>query len=503
MQQAARSSHGEPARIPAAEPAFRRAPPTASARPASGRHGDLVQLMRDGPAVSAQRQGLRSLFGAAAQFKDAQDDPLIQRAASTGQAPPANHTGLPDGLKTGVETLSGVSLDGVKVHYNSAAPARIGALAYAQGADIHLAPGQDRHLPHEAWHVVQQAQGRVRPTLQTKAGTPVNDDQALEAEADIMGARALSGVAQGLVRPDAPGPGVASVVQCVPDWMRRLIKTAEEHPIASLTAVSFGAAGVLAYYYWRTHGPAPAGVAPPAPDVTTVAGLAHAIGVAPVDLQTQLDTGVGVIDVNQLYAANILPWTVQVTGAVPPTLIAGLPAAPAAKVAAIFANLNAWPFNYTGAQGNAASGFLSRSGDCATLALMFQLACDAAGAPGVTIGRDDTPMLVPQHAIHGRPATHNTDGQACWSFDNHFWGVFGGAVYDLLFMTAHLQPVVHRAGGPALHNGVTYHLFADGRAMIEGDQFAHLTTHLTAGSQGYVAANAAAAQAYIDANRAP
>ena len=29
------------------------------------------------------------------------------------------------------------------------------ALAYAQGSDIHLAPGQEQHLPHEAWHVVQ------------------------------------------------------------------------------------------------------------------------------------------------------------------------------------------------------------------------------------------------------------------------------------------------------------------------------------------------------------
>ncbi|HAP61901.1 MAG TPA: hypothetical protein DCR93_21180, partial [Cytophagales bacterium] len=37
------------------------------------------------------------------------------------------------------------------------------------GTDIHLAPGQQKHLPHEAWHVVQQKQGRVKPTLQPKA----------------------------------------------------------------------------------------------------------------------------------------------------------------------------------------------------------------------------------------------------------------------------------------------------------------------------------------------
>src|SRR5215470_10506123 len=32
-------------------------------------------------------------------------------------APPPNRTGLPDQLKSGVESLSGVSLDNVKVHY--------------------------------------------------------------------------------------------------------------------------------------------------------------------------------------------------------------------------------------------------------------------------------------------------------------------------------------------------------------------------------------------------
>ena len=38
------------------------------------------------------------------------------------------------------------------------------AHAYAQGTDIHIGPGQEKHLPHEAWHVVQQKQGRVKPT---------------------------------------------------------------------------------------------------------------------------------------------------------------------------------------------------------------------------------------------------------------------------------------------------------------------------------------------------
>ena len=79
-----------------------------------------------------------------------------------------NKTGLPDNLKSGVENLSGISLDDVKVHYNSDQPASLQAHAYAQGTDIHVAPGQEKHLPHEAWHVVQQKQGRVQPTKQLK-----------------------------------------------------------------------------------------------------------------------------------------------------------------------------------------------------------------------------------------------------------------------------------------------------------------------------------------------
>lgn len=103
-----------------------------------------------------------------------------------------NRTGLPDQLKSGIENLSGYTMDDVKVHYNSAKPAQLNAHAYAQGTNIHLASGQEKHLPHEAWHVVQQKQGRVRPTMQFKvSGIAINDEKGLEHEADLMGARAL------------------------------------------------------------------------------------------------------------------------------------------------------------------------------------------------------------------------------------------------------------------------------------------------------------------------
>ena len=78
----------------------------------------------------------------------------------------------------------------VTVHKNSDKPAQLNAHAYAQGTDIHLGPGQEKHLPHEAWHVAQQKQGRVEPTKQFKGEIPINDDEGLEQEADEMGKKA-------------------------------------------------------------------------------------------------------------------------------------------------------------------------------------------------------------------------------------------------------------------------------------------------------------------------
>jgi len=101
-----------------------------------------------------------------------------------------NKTGMPDDLKQGVENLSGEDMSDVKVTYNSDKPAQLQAHAYAQGTDIHIASGQEKHLPHEAWHVAQQKQGRVQPTTQVN-GAPINNNNGLESEADKMGQKAL------------------------------------------------------------------------------------------------------------------------------------------------------------------------------------------------------------------------------------------------------------------------------------------------------------------------
>ena len=200
----------------AAEPARSRREP-ASPRPSvgdpapagrqTGYLAELSAMVNQSPRVQTQLklageiqessrvQGLRDLaaeinHGPPPVAQELQQEESGDTPAQRKEAPAPNHTGLPDQLKAGVENLSGVSLDNVQVHYNSAQPAQLNALAYAQGTDIHVAPGQERHLPHEAWHVVQQAQGRVRPTMQMKDGVPVNDDHGLEHEADVMGAKA-------------------------------------------------------------------------------------------------------------------------------------------------------------------------------------------------------------------------------------------------------------------------------------------------------------------------
>ncbi|GGY13908.1 eCIS core domain-containing protein [Paludibacterium paludis] len=115
----------------------------------------------------------------------AQGERLAQLQADT------HPNGLPAQLRHGIENLSGLDMGDVRVHRNSDKPAQLNAHAYAQGSDIYLGPGQDKHLPHEAWHVVQQKQGRVRPTVQMQANILLNDENKLEKEANVAGEKAL------------------------------------------------------------------------------------------------------------------------------------------------------------------------------------------------------------------------------------------------------------------------------------------------------------------------
>lgn len=176
----------------------------------SSAQGQLVQLVQQNPIVNgqaelsdlingsprsvAQRKMIETTFGQPIQKVEEEEEEPVQLKSKnspmmTNDAP-GNETGMPGQLKSGIESLSGMDMSDVRVHRNSDKPAQLNALAYAQGNEIHIGPGQEQHLPHEAWHVVQQRQGRVKPTLQMK-GQSINDDIGLEKEADLMGAKAL------------------------------------------------------------------------------------------------------------------------------------------------------------------------------------------------------------------------------------------------------------------------------------------------------------------------
>lgn len=148
----------------------RRAAPDPSAQASAEHIPASLQRAADGasPPAAADLPTLQRLAGNRAVGH------LVSGGAS-GKPERSHDTGLPDGLKAGVESLSGVALDDVDVRYNSSEPEQVGAAAFTKGHEIHLRPGQERQLPHEAWHVVQQAEGRVGATTKSAEGVPVND----------------------------------------------------------------------------------------------------------------------------------------------------------------------------------------------------------------------------------------------------------------------------------------------------------------------------------------
>ena len=174
---------------------------------------------------------------------------MANNAAQRAEAPRPNNTGMPDNLKSGIESLSGFSMDNVRVHYNSSKPATVQALAYTQGTDIHVAPGQEKCLPHEAWHVAQQMAGRVSPTTNIN-GMPVNDNAALEHEADVMGEKAvqcksgmktlkLAGVFSKTVQCETTHIFLQGFKETLPVCASSEIYAAEDHKSGTLPHIAF------------------------------------------------------------------------------------------------------------------------------------------------------------------------------------------------------------------------------------------------------------------------
>ena len=148
---------------------------------------------------------------------------------------------MPDHLKSGLENLSYMNLSSVRVHHNSSKPAQLNALAYTQGQDIHLGPGQEKHLPHEGWHAVQQMQGRVKPTMQAK-GVSINDEEGLEREADVMGAKTLQMARSTYLARKMKGPRSTSIQK-----KGEVVQLVLPGIIASMGAAEWIAAGALGF----------------------------------------------------------------------------------------------------------------------------------------------------------------------------------------------------------------------------------------------------------------
>lgn len=141
------------------------------------------------------RPTLQSLFGRPVQRR-AEGDALPH---STTGTPTTAGTPMPTAVQAKMEDAYAADFSAVRVHQGEHVTA-MGARAYAQGNDIHFAPGQydpgsqggQELLGHELAHVVQQREGRVQATTQAK-GVAINDDTSLEQEADEQGRRAARG----------------------------------------------------------------------------------------------------------------------------------------------------------------------------------------------------------------------------------------------------------------------------------------------------------------------
>ncbi len=157
---------------------------------ATPEHADLES--EKGSAVKSPPSQL--FAGADAGSNKGNDRPVQQKQGSSG---------MPGGVQEKMEGAFGEDFSDVKIHANSSESSQMGALAHAQGNDIHFAPGQynpesqagQELLGHELSHVVQQREGRVKPTTEV-AGQPVNADKGLETEADQLGKSAAAGATQ-------------------------------------------------------------------------------------------------------------------------------------------------------------------------------------------------------------------------------------------------------------------------------------------------------------------
>jgi hypothetical protein len=132
---------------------------------------------------------------------------------------------MPGDVQVTMEHALGADFSAVRIHEDLSAQ-QVGSVAYAQGTDIVFAPGKyqpfsesgQELLGHELTHVLQQSQGRVGAVRAAGNGVAINEDPALEREADEQGARAARerpiasrGAAPVEARPAPPGDSARSL----------------------------------------------------------------------------------------------------------------------------------------------------------------------------------------------------------------------------------------------------------------------------------------------------
>lgn len=152
---------------------------------------------------------------------------------------------LPDSVQAKMEKAFHTDFSEVQIHPESSVASQIGAVAFAQGNDIHFAPGTyqpetqsgQQLLGHELTHVVQQRQGRVKANV-PDASLPINDDPSLEAEADRYGSLAATGTMTDGTGTDATGSVSSPLIQGTWDealldarrmWKKHVAKTNDLH----------------------------------------------------------------------------------------------------------------------------------------------------------------------------------------------------------------------------------------------------------------------------------
>jgi uncharacterized protein DUF4157 len=196
----------------------------AGAPPVVGAAGAIQRKATAGAGPGAleppARATLQQLFGRPTDPANGQRTDVARAALPDRGSPSSGGEPLPPETRTRMERAFGTDFSAVRVLRDRAAAA-YGAVAFTQGDNIHIAPehydpGSERGratLAHELTHVTQQRAGRVPAS---GAGSPVNSDAGLEAEADAFGRAAARDQAVGGAMPSATtAPGASAPVQCL------------------------------------------------------------------------------------------------------------------------------------------------------------------------------------------------------------------------------------------------------------------------------------------------